>query len=90
MPFIVLADVGTKYGRVVAQIKHFALRGGVCARRCLATVTPISPSPFHPRPQPLHGGEAGEADHGPPGIADQPAQKEDFPVTAGHAAEAAA
>jgi hypothetical protein len=31
---------------------------------------------FPPRPQPLHGGEAGEADHGPPDVADQPAQAE--------------
>ena len=35
----------------------------------------------------MHGEEAGEADRGPPGIGDQPAQEEDFPVAPRHPAE---
>lgn len=50
----------------------------------------LEPSPSYPRPHPLHGGETSEADHGPPSVANQPAQEEDFPVAASHAAEAAA
>jgi hypothetical protein len=50
----------------------------------------ISQQVAEPGPRPFHHGKAGKDDDGPPGVADQPAQEEDEPITAGHAAEAAA